>query len=60
MPKILPGDQEFSEFMRRNRMIVEDERFKEAMLVAHPDMRVGIHTDPCTEIGTPTTRSPTF
>jgi hypothetical protein len=49
MPKIPPGEEEFSEFMRRNRMINEDERFKEAMLVAHPDIRVGIHTDLCTD-----------
>lgn len=49
MPKIIPGGQEFSEFRRRNRMIIEDERFKEAILIAHPDIHVGVHTEPCTD-----------
>lgn len=55
MPKITPGEEEFSEFMRHNRMIVEDERFKEAMLVAHPDIPVGVHTEPCTDNPQPVT-----
>jgi hypothetical protein len=49
MPKITPGEEEFSELMRRNRMIVEDKRFKEAVLVAHPNIQVGVHTGPGTD-----------
>ena len=49
MTKFAPAEQEPSEAMRFKRMIVEDGRFKEAMLVAHPDIQVGVHTEPCTD-----------
>jgi hypothetical protein len=49
MPKIAPDSPDSPEAMRFARMVQEDERFKEAVLVAHPDIHVGVHTEPCTD-----------
>ncbi len=52
MPDPTPAEAELSEAMRLARlarMVAQDEAFKEALLIAHPDIYVGVHTAPCTD-----------
>jgi hypothetical protein len=37
------------EAVRHASMVEEDERFQAAMRIAHPDIHVGVHTEPCTD-----------
>ena len=49
MPAPTPTEAELSEAMRFARLVAQDEAFKEAILIAHPDIYVGVHTAPCTD-----------
>jgi hypothetical protein len=49
MTKFAPDGPDSPETMRYANMVKEDERFQAAMLLAHPNIHVGIHTEPCTD-----------
>lgn len=55
MSKFAPVEQEISEAMRFASMVKQDERFQAAILIAHPDIHIGVHTEPCTDNPQPMT-----